>query len=245
MVSGLVQRFKGFLPGLLIIIGLLPANVSGQQHFNYSELFGPDWQKAIAYLNENNSWIRESLEKYDIPYNDAVAVIFPELVRYSAISDKMEITLLKALYRNIGRGYADFSVGEFQIKPSFAERTRSAIPSVPGKKSAELFKRRSSFRNDYEYRVAIIADLENPRAELNYIIAFYLICKKRFGIEKLDNVSRIKFLATAYNSGFWKKKEDIILMEEKKFFNTKMFRTENYSYADVALYWYNNYSSAR
>jgi hypothetical protein len=239
MGSGLVRSFKRFQLGLLIITGLQPSNVSGQQQLNYSELFGPDWQKAISYLKENDSWIRPSLEKYDIPYNEAVAVIFPELVRYSAISDKMEITLLKALYRNIGRGYADFSVGEFQIKPSFAERTRSAIPAVMGRKSGDIFKRRSSYRNDYQYRVAIITDLENPRAELNYIIAFYLICKKRFGVEELDNATRIKFLATAYNTGFWKKKEDIILMEEKKFFNTKMFRTENYSYADVALFWYN------
>ena len=38
-------------------------------------------------------------------------VIFPELVRYSAIRDKMEITLLKTLYRNLGEDYADFSVG--------------------------------------------------------------------------------------------------------------------------------------
>lgn len=245
MVSGLIHRFKDFLPGLLIIMGSLPANVSGQQQLNYCELFGSDWQKAISYLNENDSWIRQSLEKYDIPYNEAVAVIFPELVRYSAISDKMEITLLKALYRNIGRGYADFSVGEFQIKPSFAERIRSAIPTVMGRKSAELFKRRSSYKNDYEYRVAIITDLENPRAELNYIIAFYLICKKRFEIEKLDEMTRIKLLATAYNAGFWKKKEDIRKMEDKKFFNTKMFKTENYSYANVALFWYNNFSPAR
>ncbi len=54
----------------------------------------------------------------------------------------------------------------------------------------------------------------------------------------MDEESRIKFLATAYNTGFWKSREEIMKMEEKKFFNTKLFKTENYSYADVALFWY-------
>ena len=42
------------------------------------------------------------LAKNHISYPLAVAVIFPELVRYSALRDKMEITLLKALYINLG-----------------------------------------------------------------------------------------------------------------------------------------------
>jgi hypothetical protein len=233
-VSGNLKVIRLF--ELLIFLWLPLKGVA--QQLNYSEIFGDDWLKALSYLRENDNWIRPSLEKYDIPYNEAVAIIFPELVRYSAISDKMEITLLKALYRNIGEGYADFSVGEFQVKPSFAERIRTAAPAVMGRRVKELFTGKSAFRNDYEYRVSIITDLENPKAEINYIIAFYLICKKRFEILKLDERSRIKLLATAYNTGFWKKKNEIIGMEEKKFFNTKLFKTENYRYSDVALYWF-------
>ena len=30
-------------------------------------------------------------------------------------------------------------------------------------------------------------------------------------------------------------------MIDKKFFNTKLFKTENYSYADVSLFWYKQY----
>ena len=209
------------------------------QPLNYSEIFGSDWKKAVTFLEENNSWIKSSLEKYNIPYRETIAVIFPELVRYSAIRDKMEITLLKTLYRNLGDDYADFSVGVFQIKPSFAERIRTLAPDVMGKKAVSLFKKRKSYKYDHDYRAAIINDLEDPKRELNYIIAFYIICRDRFNPDQMDEESKIKFLSTAYNSGFWKSKEDIMNMEEKKFFNTKMFRTENYSYADVALYWYN------
>ena len=41
------------------------------------------------------------LEKNHISYPIAIAVIFPELVRYSALRDKMEITLLKTLYNSL------------------------------------------------------------------------------------------------------------------------------------------------
>ena len=34
-------------------------------------------------------------------------------------------------------------------------------------------------------------------------------------------------------------------MIDKKFFNTKLFKTENYSYAEVALFWYNQYQEVK
>jgi hypothetical protein len=223
-----------FIAALLL---LFPSTVSSQPP-DYSAIFSSDWQKALKFLDDNNSWVKPSLEKYNIPYGEAVAVIFPELVRYSAIRDKMEITLLKTLYQNLGEDYADFSVGVFQVKPSFAEKIRNLAPEVPGKKLKNLFRKRSSYKSDHDYRAAIISDLEIPQIELNYIIAFYLICKNRFPLDGMDEPSKIKFLATAYNTGFWKSKEEITKMEDKKFFNTKLFKTDNYPYADVALFWY-------
>lgn len=223
---------------LVAVVLLLLLRTASAQPLDYSEIFGSDWQKALTFLDDNNSWIKSSLGKYNIPYGEAVAVIFPELVRYSAIRDKMEITLLKTLYRNLGEDYADFSVGVFQVKPSFAEKIRSLTPEVPGKKLKNLFKKRSSYKYDHDYRAAIIIDLEVPQIEFNYIIAFYMIIKNRFPLNSMDEQSKIKFLATAYNTGFWKSKEEIIKMEEKRFFNTKLFKTDNYPYADVALFWY-------
>jgi hypothetical protein len=153
----------------------------------------------------------------------------------------MEITLLKSLYRNLGKDYADFSVGVFQIKPSFAEKIREEAYKVMGRKAKELFRKRSSYKDDRLYRISIITDLENPETELNYVIAFIKICNDHFKTSWNDETSRIKFLATAFNTGFWKSKTEIEVMSEKKFFNTKLFKTENYSYADVSLYWYKKY----
>jgi hypothetical protein len=233
-----IKRNKG-RSVLFLIPFLLSFRTCTAQPLDYSEIFGSDWQKALLFVEDNNTWLKPALEKYKIPYSEAIAVVFPELVRYSALRDKMEITLLKTLYRNLGDDYADFSIGVFQVKPSFAERVLVEAYSTMGWKARALFKKREAFKNDREYRSAIIKDLEDPVTEFNYIIAFFKICEKHFTADKTDEASKIRLLATAYNAGFWKSKEEIETMYDLKFFNTRLFKTENYSYADVSLFWYN------
>ncbi len=202
---------------VLFLFAIATGN-SPAQPLNYREIFGSDWQKAMTFVEENNSWIKPVLADYGIPYYEAIAVVFPELVRYWALRDKMEITLLKTLYRNLGDDYADFSVGVFQIKPSFAEKIRTEANTVMGTKAKHLFKKRSAYKDERRYRAAIITDLENPKTELNYIIAFFKICDAYFGKEWPDEKSKIIFLATAYNTGFWKSTDEIKMISEKKFF---------------------------
>ena len=48
-------------------------------------------------------------------------------------------------------------------------------------------------------------------------------------------------MATPYNTGLLKNAKEIEAMSGKKFFNTRLFKTGNYSYAEVSLYWYNQY----
>jgi hypothetical protein len=234
------ERNKGKVI-LLFILFFCIFKAAVSQSLNYCEVFGSDWQKALEFIDTNNIWIKPVLEKNKIPYAEAVAVVFPELVRYSALRDKMETAMLKTLYRNLGNDYADFSIGVFQVKPSFAEKIREEVYSAPGWRAKSVFKKISSYKNDREYRGAIVSDLENPQSEFNYIIAFFKICGKYFPLASEDEAARIRILATAYNTGYWKSKEEIEKMSKLKFFNTTLFRTENYSYADVSLFWYKQY----
>lgn len=215
------------------------------QSTDYKEIFGSNWDKALAFEAENKSWMKPVLERNHIPYEIAIAVIFPELVRYSALRDKMEITLLKALYINLGDQYANFSIGQFQIKPSFAEIIRRDGPAALGRRSGIEFDQPEKFNDISDYRKSIVTDLEKAETEFSYIVAFYKICEKKYRINKMDERERLKFLATAYNYGIDKSEEEIQRMTDRKFFNTKLIRTENYSYADVALFWYENYSSSK
>jgi hypothetical protein len=227
----------------LLFTGLLKSGLS--QSINYEDLFGDDWKKAVTFEKENRIWMEPLLVKNHISYPIAISIIFPELVRYSALKDKMEITLLKTLYVNLGEDYANFSIGQFQMKPSFAEMIRENAPDVTGRNSEITFNQISDFDDIKDFRKSIISDLEDPKSQINYLIIFIKICEKKFIISRKDDQSKVKFLATAYNFGIDKKKEVIENMIDKKFFNTKLFKTDNYSYADVSLFWFKQYMPDR
>jgi hypothetical protein len=214
-------------------------NTVWSQSINYQEVFGDDWKKAQAFERDNRSWMEPLLVKNHISYPLAIAIVFPELVRYSALRDKMEITLLKTLYVNLGEDYANFSIGQFQMKPSFAEMIRELSRSVPEHRSGITFKSRADYDDIKDFRKQIVKDLEDPKIQFNYLIVFIKLCEKKYKTNRKDEVAMLKFLATAYNYGFDKSAPQIESMTDKKYFNTKLFKTENYSYADVSLFWYN------
>lgn len=210
------------------------------QSKDYGKIFGSDWENAVKWVDENRSWIEPKLEKYNISYSLAIAVIFPELVRYAAMRDRMETTLCKALYINHGEKYADFSIGVFQMKPSFAEHIRKEASVVMLHRSHVLFKDREEYDGIKAFRASIIADLQKPETQLNYLIAFFKISESRFRMNRMNDAEKLKFLATAYNYGFYKDHDEIEKMIDRKFFNTKLFQQENYAYSDVSLYWFKN-----
>ena len=223
----------------LLFLSLLKPSYSQQP--DYRELFGDDWKKAEKFVNENRNWMEPLLEKNEISYPLAIAVIFPELVRYSALRDKMETSMLKILYINLGEEYANFSIGQFQMKPSFAEAIREKGPGVMTKRSGISFRGQHEFENITQYRKSIVNDLEDTKIQLNYLIAFLKFCEHEYDLKRMSENDRVKFLSTVYNYGLDKSEEEIEAMTGKKFYNTKLFKTNNYSYADVSLFWYNEY----
>jgi hypothetical protein len=227
----------------LFIAGLVEPSLS--QSLNYQEIFGEDWKKAVAFEKENRNWIEPVLNKNHISYPEAISIIFPELVRYSALRDKMEISLLKTLYVNLGEDYADFSIGVFQMKPSFAETIRDESTVYLGRRSGIVFKNPSDYKDIKDFRKSIISDLEDPGGQVAYLISFIRVCEKKFNLYRLNELSRIKFLATAYNYSIDKTALQIAGMSDKKFFSTKLLKTENYSYADVSVFWYKQYTGIK
>lgn len=209
------------------------------QNLDYKQVFGDDWKKAEAFEKENREWMKPLIEKNRIPYPVAIAVIFPELVRYSSIRDKIEITLLKALYINSGDQYADFSIGVFQMKPSFADLIARESQVYIRKKSSLQLVYPSMFDDEKEYRKALVSRLENHESELLFVIAFIKICGKKYNIDIMNIPESVRFLSTAYNCGIDKTAERICQMMNMKYFNTGIVKSSLYSYADVSMYWFN------
>lgn len=230
---------------LVILFCIVLLQPSRSQSLNYADIFGEDWKKAETFEKENRQWIRPLIEKNHISYPVALSVVFPELVRYSALRDQMEISLLKTLYVNLGEDYADFSIGVFQMKPSFAETIRDESSAYLGSRSGIRFEKINDYEDIKDFRKSIIKDLEDPESQVIYLITFIRICEKKFNLNRLDQIRFIKFLATAYNFGIDKSGIQIAKMTDKKFFSTKLISSEKYSYADVSLYFYKYFSLAK
>lgn len=222
-----------------ILLVCITVEASGQQ-IDYPAVFGKDWERANTFLKENRTWMELILRKNHIPYKLAAAIVFPELVRYSALRDKMEITLLKALYINLGEDYANFSVGHFQIKPSFAALVSERLKDLPGRRSGLKLSDPSQYEDISDYRKSLLAELEDPGTELGYVVAFIKVCEKKFDLPD-DEESRVRFLSSAYNCGIERDELEILEFAGKRFFSTSLFGTANtWSYSDISLYWYRN-----
>jgi hypothetical protein len=227
---------------IIIFTGIL--NSVESQTPDYPSIFGENWTKAETFEKENREWLKPLLEKNHISYPLAMSVVFPEIVRYSALRDKMEVTLLKTLYVNLGEEYADFSIGIFQMKPSFAETIRDESSTFLGPRSGITFKAPATYSDIKEFRKSIIQDLENPEGQAIYLITFMRICDKKFNLKRLDDKGLIRFFSTAYNYGIDKTALQIVSMEDRKFFSTKLIDGARYSYADISLFWFDSQSKA-
>jgi len=225
---------------LILFIVICPLPVVFSQEKDYKKIFGGDWEKAEVFVSENETWMKKLSGKYDVSFPEAIAVVFPELIRYSALRDKMEITLLKALYINLGEDYANFSIGQFQMKPSFAESIQNKLPMLKDN-LRNRFLEKTANKDIREYRSAIVKDLEDPESQFLYLIAFLKICEAAYDLKGMDESQKIRFLATAYNYSFLKSFGEVEKMSDKSYFHTKPVKSESYSYADISAYWHENY----
>lgn len=232
-LSAIQNQFKYCFLVLIVIVSF---NKATAQTINYETEFGSDYQRAVRFL-EKNTWITDTLSKYNVPAQFAVSVIFPELIRYSALRDQIEIGGLKILYASFGPDYADFSIGNFQMKPSFAE---FLIEDLKGSSLSGLFSNILTDTKDEAGRKLLVRNLESLQKQVLFLAAFYRICEQKFKQRKWrSEEEKLLFYATAYNCGYRQTADYISKKIYQKHFVTSIFgEGQKYAYADIALYFF-------
>src|SRR6476661_8460768 len=198
---------------------------------DYKKVFGSNYTWAANWLKQHDGLINEFASAFDIPGKELKAIVFPELIRYNGFVNALEVESLKYLYVTEGKEYADFSVGYFQMKPSFGEMIeQDAFKYLPVKYHIE-----SGWKNnlsDDASRKARVKRLSNVRQQLIYLCAFYKLCEKRFTGSNLSAEERVKFFATCYNAGYKRSFESLKSFMGKNHYN-------GYNYASVSIYYFN------
>lgn len=208
---------------------------------DYWEIFSPDYENAINTLEEN-AWWSDTLTKHGIDPDFALSIVFPELIRYSSISNYIEVKALEVLYVQYGYDYADFSIGLFQMKPTFAEQIEADMLNYQlEKKYPELSALKPSITDNPEMRRDRIIRLKDEYHQLLYLEAFIRVMAIRYpDLEKAALKDRLLFYSTAYNIGYRKGDKVIRCEGDKARFYCGMITTnaDKYNYAEIALDYY-------
>lgn len=230
---------KHFRIAVFYILTLISNTTYSQNTLDYSKIFGDKYTDALEYI-QGNQWISDSVNRYGINPLLAKAIIFPELIRYSALRDFIETYSLEVLYVQYGAKYADFSIGRFQIKPSFANRLekdwnehlRRAIPTAT---DFAPFDTTDNTNN----RISRLQRLKNDWWQAKYLIMFIKLNEHRQNWGKNELKEEAHFLASAYNVGYWYNHDQIIRIGKLQSFHSSLFKPEVcYNFADIALDYY-------
>lgn len=230
------------MPALFRLATLLSfafTSLSAQEkNIDYRKIFGRDYERAVFYL-QNERWIDSLIIQNGFKPKEIRAILFPELIRYNSIQDKIETFALETLYVQYGKAYANFSIGLFQIKPSFAEQIEIDFLNKIGSSLSGFSILAADTVQSELNRANRVKRLKSKTWIMNYICAFYKIINSKYPTLK-NEVEKIKFISTAYNCGYWKSKDEIIGYSKRKFFQTGFGTGTKYNYSEIALYYFQN-----
>lgn len=224
---------------ILFFVYFLPVQIS------YKDAFRSDFRNALNYIKQNKIEIEKSCRQYKNNPSFVLSIVFPEIIRYSYFKDFFETAALELLYTEYGSDYADFSIGRFQIKPSFAEETEAYVLNNLCLSEKYKFLTVYSQTKVKEIRQARIARLKTLKWQLIYANCLLDIVDDKFKNEIFsDEQQKILFYATAYNHGFVNTAENIRKWEQVKTFPYGAMNDDNsFSYAAIASDFYFNVSA--
>lgn len=212
---------------------------------NYAFIFGVEYTEAVDFCKTFKDIIKASAKKYDIPAAELSAIIFPELIRYSQVSNLIETTALEYSYVNNGTEYVDFSIGRFQMKPSFIEALEKKLEknNCSGYDFSHVLE--YTDKETEKQREERLQRMNNVIWQIEYLCCFYKIVESKFNTSDYWNSKdRVRFLATAYNHGYQKEDTEIMKYATKRFFpNGANYPADyQYAYANVAYDFYTKHA---
>lgn len=208
----------------------------------YPKIFGSDYNSAINFMKVNKKYINSALKDSSIDKSIIVSFLFPERIRYSLISDLIETEITESIYVNFGSSTVDFSIGYFQMKPSFIEKMEKYVKNNQKLTQNYNFIYNYNSTNLTEIRKQRVQRLKSFNWQLKYAAVFYSIISHKFDLEDFTKKQKIEFYAAAYNYGFNSSKEEITKTIESEYFPYGgTYPGKQYSYAKIASDFYENY----
>lgn len=207
------------------------------------QYFGDSYDDAINFCTKNKKEFIAIFERHGIAEQISSAIVFPELIRYNRFRDFAETSALELLYIKHGKEVADFSIGRFQMKPSFIEKMETLL------KNDYLMKTEFDRVNKYptadslEIRKIRLDRLKSQEWQFLYLACFIKLAEKAYLNYMDDNPeNQLLILSSAYNRGFGATYDELKILSETKTFPYGNKHFGRYSYYDIAKFYYSNHS---
>ena len=171
---------------------------------SYCELFSIECSDAKVFYQNHKSEFDNSSSGTNLTGKFLFSIVAPEITQYNWLKDKAESMALKVLYVQQGNSYADFSIGNFQMKPSFIESMEKFVQKDAVKLS-EFLPLIIKENDIKQARILRLKRMEQLEWQLTYLKLFVKIVAIQFSNKTFNNENeKLKFYASAYNCGFLK-----------------------------------------
>ena len=224
---------------IVIFLSLLLEVGAFERQFS-DKSYPVEYSEAVMFIKKNDAVFHLYSKKYDHPSRFVASIVFPEVMRYGIISDLLQVEALKHLYTRYGSDAADFSIGKFQMKPSFAESVEREVMQAPALRKKYASLQYPSGKGKFQERNLRLQRLQNLQWQLVYLHAFVDVCGMRFADVKFTGEEeRMKFYATAFNAGYYNTPEKIIIKGSIRSFPFGLkYGVNQHAYNEIASYFY-------
>ncbi len=169
------------------------------------------------------------------------SIVFPEVMRYNALKDGIESESLKTLYVQFGAEYANFSIGIFQMKPSFAVQVENKCRELLPANIYEELQLNYQDKTPENIRAKRIERLMDDDWQMIYLTGFIAICNKTYSYKNfLNEAEKLQWYATVYNAGFYNTDQYILnKISAANFYLNQQMPEKKFKYAAISKWYYN------
>jgi len=216
-----------------------PRNKRANPNNELTEIFSDDFLSSVELIKKEKHLI-DTITGFYLNKREILSIVFPEIIRWNAFQDIIETAVDESLYVNFGT--ADYSIGIFQMKPSFIEQLENYVAenNIIDCAFVQIHE-----KDSIEERRERINRLKQNYWQFKYAQAYWVVAQHRFKeLEFKTEEDQIHFFATAFNYGFRKPIDEIKAWQLKKVFpyGSKYVGTQG-AYGDFSIVFYQNYSS--
>jgi len=207
---------------------------------DYARLFGRRYRNALDFLKDRPE-AAGRIRGLGLDPDFALAVVFPEMLRFSVLADLVQVGYVQTLYVQLGGRHGDVSIGRFQMKPAFAETLEADFNRrLSPAEQERIAGGRFDLADSAENRLARVRRLAGLDGQVTYLVIFVRVMDSLHPeLSAAGAEEKLRLFATAYNAGYRQGLDRLRRLSTARLYRVRSSDADPAAnYADIALDYY-------